>query len=853
MAVSKLSVADDLPADEDKIIIFLSPRGPSEFPQRRLVLTRRSPVVAIGRSSKVKSKGFIPAVDNAWFDNPVVSRQHAEIIAEFNEKPWTVYLKDANSFHGTFHRASNGRDNERRLKPREPVKLEIDDIIRFGVDIFRANQTFPPCSVIFKMESATQKSNDLPRRGFTVPDDIDDEEDEYEPEGYSVDTAFHTKPNPNNPEFISNNSRLPLIDLTVDDDLPRCNDLPLCTKSPVSSTVENFKISSDVIDLTSEPNYESDEEADVEACTVAPHRQGSCGIGVSTSAPVSSEGPPSLQSRLEIIKFSSARDTSVPKSTITSDDEETWHVYHDEELSDDYSESEISQADTSKSDSSLVSTADPDDFSDVEPSNPDTTLPEFEAENWAPNNWEDENDDDNLSTISDSECRDGCSSGDEEQDDEDENEDEAEDDDEEEENEDDALTEPSSDLSAIKMATSLSQVVDSQSHCEITAVPPLSRSVQIPKPIIPCDLPHSRDPSPSDAALFKRRPQLDNVPNNSRAQQLGEKTGKFEFFAAREQNRIAAVAQNSPAPISAIRETLQVARPDDIFDDVNSVIRNIINSARNPSPSLSCAPEVEVIAPRDDGNKATILPTGFNAEDEVLQDFSFPEAPDTTSIKLGDTDTNQYSAWTASGDQFINNPPEDLPEPSVIRLGPADLDMTSAYKFQQSKLSTAQNDFKIRRLFIHDLLAQEPKQCAIIKKQAMGDLEMVAPETTRTLPTSSTSAPTKRSYEEAFNQPEDDYTNTFQNDSPSSQAANAKDQTSASSDDIDTTATQSIMSAENIIGMKGPDVSAVIPVEPEFSRPTKRMRLAVAVKVAACVALGSAATFSYLVNTAPVF
>lgn len=87
MAASKPSV--EAPSnDEDKIAIIFYPRGPSAIPKRQVTLTRSVPVLAIGRSSKVPSKGFIPADDNAWFDNPVMSRQHAEIIAQFDEKPW---------------------------------------------------------------------------------------------------------------------------------------------------------------------------------------------------------------------------------------------------------------------------------------------------------------------------------------------------------------------------------------------------------------------------------------------------------------------------------------------------------------------------------------------------------------------------------------------------------------------------------------------------------------------------------------------------------------------------------------------------------------------------------------------
>jgi hypothetical protein len=35
--------------------------------------------VPIGRASTSPSKGFLGAMDNAWFDSPVMSRDHAEI------------------------------------------------------------------------------------------------------------------------------------------------------------------------------------------------------------------------------------------------------------------------------------------------------------------------------------------------------------------------------------------------------------------------------------------------------------------------------------------------------------------------------------------------------------------------------------------------------------------------------------------------------------------------------------------------------------------------------------------------------------------------------------------------------
>jgi hypothetical protein len=68
-----------------------------------------------------------------------------------------AYLKDTASFHGTFHTSNDGRNNEQRVIAHQPVKLTNGDIIRFGVDIFRSNGAFPPCSVDFLMEEMAQK------------------------------------------------------------------------------------------------------------------------------------------------------------------------------------------------------------------------------------------------------------------------------------------------------------------------------------------------------------------------------------------------------------------------------------------------------------------------------------------------------------------------------------------------------------------------------------------------------------------------------------------------------------------------------------------------------------------------
>ncbi|TGJ84686.1 hypothetical protein E0Z10_g4057 [Xylaria hypoxylon] len=831
----KPSVVEAPSPDEDKIAVTLSTRGgSSSIPQRRLVLTRTVPAVPIGRSSKVPSKGFVPADDNAWFENPVMSRQHAEIIAKFDYKPPAVYIKDIESFHGTFHKANNGHNNEQRLTPKELVKLTNGDIVRFGIDIFRGNQSYPPCSIEFLMEEAPQKSDNLPRRGFTVPDYIDDEEDENcENEGDSIDTAFHTKPTPNKPEpkgTVSINSRRhPLIDLTLDGD-----ELPPRNKFSISSaTMSNCNASSDVIDLTSEPNCESD----VEPCTVDPGAPRPSVFDISSPAPTCSEGRPRLPTHtpISIIHTSDGRIVVPPSLTVPSDDEDMWHMYHDDDFSDEDAESMISQDPDSESDVSVVSTEDPNDLSEIdELSNHDEILSEVgysyrEIDNFDDPSEGEINDNLNADMYSDS----AISSADEQDEDE---EDEGEEDEGEEEG--DTTTEPSNDQPRTETPIPLSTDIHQPSYGEAVTI---DRHLDLP-PLFHQSLQtsftfnnrsHGRDPSPSDAALFKRHALFDALPNGSRAQQLGEKSGKFEFFAARERNRAALSQHHSPAPISAIRETLLAVQADDINGpgDVSDPIAiPISNASRSPSPTLSCALETTTTA------------QGVN--DDVTHRPS--EAPDVTSIKLVDS-TDQYSAWAISGDRFINNPTQGHPDTPMVRFQPADFDMTSAYKFQQSKLATAaQIVSKTRRLPIHDLLAGEPKQCSVPNKPAFKKSEAFSCESVRFPPQRVICTPTKRSFEEAFNRAENNFL-----DPPRRsmrllpQFGKSKDENKISCENIDITAME---------GQERQGVPAVIPAQPESSRPTKKMRLAtVAVKVAACVALGGAATFSYLVNTAPVF
>jgi hypothetical protein len=68
------------------------------FPERRILLNRTKAVLPVGRASKIASKGFVANIDSAWFDNQVMSRNHAEIIADFEAKVCSIPVAEPKLF-----------------------------------------------------------------------------------------------------------------------------------------------------------------------------------------------------------------------------------------------------------------------------------------------------------------------------------------------------------------------------------------------------------------------------------------------------------------------------------------------------------------------------------------------------------------------------------------------------------------------------------------------------------------------------------------------------------------------------------------------------------------------------------
>ncbi|KAK1980256.1 FHA domain-containing protein [Colletotrichum cereale] len=215
--MSSSSPTGPRPQAHDVLVKFTvkHPRPEVHYPERRVVLERNNTsVLVIGRSSKrfdnLEAKG-----DNCYFDSPVMSREHAKITIDWYHKK--LNIKDIGSLHGTYH-------NSQRLQPRTLHDLQQHDTIKFGIDIQRSNELFPPCTVEVDWEwdhlvKAAQASNQIKSRpSFAVPDDSDSSDyDDNITESDVRDTAVKLrkidmpKPTANPGRFFASS-----IDLTMD-------------------------------------------------------------------------------------------------------------------------------------------------------------------------------------------------------------------------------------------------------------------------------------------------------------------------------------------------------------------------------------------------------------------------------------------------------------------------------------------------------------------------------------------------------------------------------------------------------------------------------------------------------------
>ncbi|KAL8852285.1 MAG: hypothetical protein Q9221_002780 [Calogaya cf. arnoldii] len=152
---------------------------------RVITLNPSADPIFIGRASKTTSKGLVAAPENAWFDSPIMSRQHGKIFMtsagavshlQIHTFALTnlfaqVQLQDLASTHGTWVRS-------KRLAANETYDLHDGDRITFGSTVTSGPVTYHARSFVVEFptscgqqaspSSSSTKGSD--RSGFRVPD-----------------------------------------------------------------------------------------------------------------------------------------------------------------------------------------------------------------------------------------------------------------------------------------------------------------------------------------------------------------------------------------------------------------------------------------------------------------------------------------------------------------------------------------------------------------------------------------------------------------------------------------------------------------------------------------------------------
>jgi pSer/pThr/pTyr-binding forkhead associated (FHA) protein len=185
--------------------------GEDAFNTRVLTFPTNGGSLQVGRASKTEKKQLIPAVDNMWLSNPVISRSHAQLSVEddkvvkvcpSNGDPTlcsnaqqlpNLYIEDTESSHGTFV-------NNRNIKAKGKTQLKTGDAVQFGDYVLRgagmlwhihnlAGKTnfhpdrFEPPTFTVQIKNVfpdTAPARPSTGRSYSVPDETDEEESEMD-------------------------------------------------------------------------------------------------------------------------------------------------------------------------------------------------------------------------------------------------------------------------------------------------------------------------------------------------------------------------------------------------------------------------------------------------------------------------------------------------------------------------------------------------------------------------------------------------------------------------------------------------------------------------------------------------
>lgn len=116
----------------------------SIFPSIRMItLCPKNPSIVVGRASRSPNKALHCAIDNAWLDSPVISRDHA--IITLDSKRQSLTIQDTDSMHGT-------RLNDFQMTSHIPANLYNGDNVTFGAEVKRGSKIFAACTLQVKFD-----------------------------------------------------------------------------------------------------------------------------------------------------------------------------------------------------------------------------------------------------------------------------------------------------------------------------------------------------------------------------------------------------------------------------------------------------------------------------------------------------------------------------------------------------------------------------------------------------------------------------------------------------------------------------------------------------------------------------
>ncbi|KAH6674548.1 hypothetical protein B0J14DRAFT_562661 [Halenospora varia] len=695
--------------------------GDVSIAERTIELNPNHLTIPIGRASKSPSKGLLGSPNNAWFDSPVMSRNHAEMCLHPITNNITIH--DIGSMHGT---CLNGR----KLATKEPTVVNNGDELVFGAEVRRGPEVFPACAFRVNIDFVPYKYDmpinsygsigmltshlNRPANTFAFPDssEIDDEE-EY---GFSdADMDGHDPSSEDDASIemqptVKVSAAINAIDLTLED-------------SPVPT-------SSVRIDLTGETPVENLNEARSMDQMNGRASENNTAPGPVISAFYAGNSPIVVDSEDEYGHFSSdSEDQSEIMDSEDSDsmEEDETPLDSDSDDSEDNEENDVSEEVLDAEEEHI----DPIAQHEIEPiframeKEVDTSDEESEFglseagaaglralfADDAPTSMSEDSDIDldagSLAELGEPEAIDDLYS-----------------------EEPTTNSMFSSEPSGLSHFSPLAQNPVTEATPKATAYPTTqtsSATVNLPSSTLNDSFIAARQPSPSDAALVKsaappRASQAtqDITISHSHGQEfgrlsqtLGDKTGKHAFFEARENNKakLSAAAEKKsekafePFAVASFSLFAVEPRPDD---------------NAQPSKAASSRPPWASANRTRTTFAGSSLPSSASNPVKFGESSNFAASGSSTVVKVDDLSipnlTRSYEPPTTAFPPPLT--PEVAPTTQFMgRIPSPEYDMTSAVKFNESKAKSVRS-----RLSIHDLIDVANRDQAPRKPEAkVGD------------------------------------------------------------------------------------------------------------------------------------